>query len=123
MKNIILITIASILASCGGNHNNYNMDRYIVETTVHLQPGKTKEVLELFISTNPALVAGEKDWIRASISAVDDEDIIIVRADWKSKTSYLNFSNSSKFKETMGQFGKFFAGQPQVVISKVLFEM
>ena len=100
-----------------------NTDRYIVETTVNLVEGKTNEVLELFQSTNPQLVSDEPDWIKASFSSVEEKDIVIVRAQWKSKESYLKFSNSEKFKVTMGQFGKHFVGKPKVRISKILFEM
>ena len=100
-----------------------NTDRYIVETTVNLQEGKTNEVLELFKSTNPQLISDESDWIRASFSSVEEKDIVIVRAEWKSQDSYLKFSNSEKFKLTMEQFGKYFVGKPNVAISKILFEM
>ena len=103
--------------------NMNNTGRYIVETTVNLQEGKTKEVLELFKSTNPKLVSDESDWIKASFSSVEDNDIVIVRAEWKSKESYLKFSNSEKYKVTMGQFGKYFVGKPKVAITKILFEM
>ena len=100
-----------------------NTVRYIVQTTVNLQEGKTKEVLELFKATNPQLVSDEPDWIKASFSSVEEKDIVIVRAEWKRKESYLKFSNSEKFKMTMGQFGKYFVGKPKVMISKILFEM
>ena len=100
-----------------------NTSRYVVETTVNLQKGKTDEVLKLFKSTNPQLVSKESDWIRASFSSVEGADIVIVRAEWKSKESYLKFSNSDKFKSTMAQFGKYFVGKPKVSIAKILFEM
>jgi len=100
-----------------------SMNRYIVETTVKLQEGKTNEVLELFRSTNPALVRDESDWIKASFASVEENDIVIVRAEWKSKESYLKFSNSEKFRETMGQFRQYFSGRPEVSIAKILFEM
>lgn len=100
-----------------------NTNRYIVETTVNLQEGKTKEVLEFFKSTNSQLVSDESDWIKASFSSVEEKDIVIVRAEWKSKASYLKFSNSEKFKVTMRQFGTYFVGKPKVTISKILFEM
>ncbi len=100
-----------------------NTDRYIVQTTVNLQQGKANEVLELFKSTNPELVSDQSDWIKASFSSVEGKDIVIVNAVWKNKESYLKFSNSEKFKVTMGQFGKYFVGKPKVTISKILFEM
>lgn len=98
-------------------------DRYIVETIVNLQEGKTNDVLELFKSTNPQLVSDESDWIKASFSSVEEKDIVIVRAEWKSKESYLRFANSERFKATMEQFGKYFLGKPKVTITKILFEM
>jgi heme-degrading monooxygenase HmoA len=79
--------------------------------------------LDLFKSTNPQLVSDQSDWIRATFSSVEERDIVIVNAEWKSKESYLNFSNSDKFKETMGQFGTYFKEKPKVKITKVLFEM
>jgi len=123
MKKLIGIALISLLVSCGVNQNTNVIDRYIVETEVHLQEGKTDEVLALFKATNPELVRDESDWIRASFSAVEGEDIVIVRAEWKRKESYLKFSGSKRFKETMGQFGKYFAGKPKVTITKILFEM
>ena len=112
-----------LLSSCGEKSHINNNGSYIVQTTVNLQEGKTHEVLELFKSTNPKLVSGESDWIRASFSSVEGKNIVIVREEWKSKESYLKFSNSEKFKAIMGQFGKYFAGKPEVAISKILFEM
>lgn len=100
-----------------------NTNRYIVETTVKLNEGKTNEVLDLFKSTNPQLIRDEPNWIRASFSSVEQENIVIVRAEWKNQDSYLKFSDSEKFKLTMEKFRKFFVGKPKVTISKVLFEM
>lgn len=109
--------------SCGEDNHMNNTDKYIIQTTVYLQQGKTDEVLDLFKSTNPQLVSDQSDWIRATFSSVEERDIVIVNAEWKSKESYLNFSNSDKFKETMGQFGTYFKEKPKVKITKVLFEM
>ncbi len=123
MRKTVGIAIISLLVSCGVQQPTNKVDRYIIETSVQLQEGKTDEVLALFKSTNPALVSGESDWLCASFSAVDGADIIIVRAEWKSKESYLKFSKSQRFKETMVQFGKYFSGKPDVTITKVLFDM
>jgi heme-degrading monooxygenase HmoA len=109
--------------SCTEKSHMNNADRYIIETIVNLKEGKTKEVLELFKSTNPQLVSDEPDWIKASFSSVEEKDIVIVRAVWKSKESYLKFSNSEKFKVTMREFGKYFVGKPKVTFTKILFEM
>jgi len=123
MKRWLIITGICLIISCAEKSHMNNTDRYIVETTVNLKEGKTNEVLELFISTNPQLISDESDWIRASFSSVEEKDIVIVRAEWKSQDSYLKFSNSEKFKLTMEQFGKYFVGKPKVAISKILFEM
>ena len=123
MKNIIAIVTIYLLSSCGENVNQVTSDRYTVETTVQLKKGATNEVLELFKLTNPELISDEPDWLRASFSTISDVDLVIVRAEWKSKESYLKFSNSEKFQETMGKFGKYFAEKPKVIITKVLFEM
>ena len=100
-----------------------NTNRYIVETTVNLKEGKINKVLELFKSTNPQLISDEPDWIRASFSSIEEENIVIVRAEWKSQDSYLKFSDSEKFKLTMEKFGEYFVGKPKVTISRILFEM
>jgi quinol monooxygenase YgiN len=123
MRELIGIAIISLLLSCGVPPTAHMVDRYIIETEVQLLEGKTDEVLALFKSTNPELVSGESDWIRASFSAVEGADIIIVRAEWKSKASYTKFSSSARFKEIMGEFGKYFKAKPEVTITKVLFEM
>ena len=119
----MLPDLICLLATCGEKNNMDKIDKYIVETVVHLQQGKTNKVLELFKSTNPKLVSGESDWIRASFSTIEEKDIIIVRAEWKNKDSYWKFSKSEKFKETMLKFSKYFVEKPKVTITKVLFEM
>ncbi len=123
MKSLLVIAVICLFISCGEKSHMNNTDRYIVQTTVNLQQGKANEVLELFKSTNPELVSDQSDWIKASFSSVEGKDIVIVNAEWKNKESYLKFSNSEKFKVTMGQFGKYFVGKPKVTISKILFEM
>ena len=97
--------------------------KYIIQTTAKLKEGTTTEVLELFKSTNPELVKDEPDWVKASFAAVEEENIVIVRAEWRSQESYLKFAESEKFRSTMERFGTYFVGQPKVTISKVLFEM
>ena len=97
--------------------------RYIIETKVPIKPGKIDQVLDLFKATNPDLVSNESDWIRASFSSNEEDNLVIVRAEWKNQDSYIKFSSSEKFKTTMSQFAPFFAGKPEVSITKVLFEM
>jgi heme-degrading monooxygenase HmoA len=123
MKKWLIIAATCLLISCAQKSPMNIADRYIIETTVKIQEGKTNEVLALFKSTNPQLVKGESDWITASFSVVEGMDMVVVRAEWKSKASYLKFSTSEKFKSAMGQFGKHFAGKPEVTITKVLFQM
>ena len=123
MNRLLVIGVMCLFISCAEKSHMNKTDRYIVETVVNLQEGKTNEVLELFKATNPELVSDESDWIRASFSSVEEQDIVIVRAEWKSKESYLKFSNSEKFKVIMGEFGKYFEGKPKVTIAKILFEM
>jgi heme-degrading monooxygenase HmoA len=105
MKNLLFLAVMCFLASCGQPKSDIAVGRYIIETKAPLQEGKTNDVLELFKSTNPQLVSDESDWIRASFSKVEEKNMVIVRAEWSSKESYLKFSGSDKFKETMGQFG------------------
>ena len=123
MERLLIIAVMCLFISCTDKNHMNTTDKYIVETTVNLKEGKTKEVLELFKSTNPQLVSDEPDWIKASFSSVEEKDIVIVRAVWKSKESYLKFSNSEKFKVTMRKFGKYFVGKPKVTFTKILFEM
>ncbi|MFT7588567.1 MAG: hypothetical protein ACI959_000778 [Limisphaerales bacterium] len=132
---LILILTTFILLSCQQEKTAMDLNRYIIETEVALKPGTTNKVLELFKATNPDLVSDQPDWIRASFSCVEEgikesveegvEEInmIIVRAEWRNKESYLKFSNSEKFKNTMGQFSMYFEGRPKVTFTKVLFEM
>ena len=123
MKRLLIVGIMFLFISCAEKSHMNSTARYIVQTTVNLKEGKTNEVLELFKATNPQLVSKESDWIKASFSSVEEKNIVIVRAEWQSKESYLKFSNSEKFKVTMGQFGKYFVGKPEVAIAKILFEM
>lgn len=123
IKRFALLTVLCLFCSCAERSHINNTDRYIVETTVYLQEGKTNVVLALFKATNPQLVRSEVDWVKASFSSVENQNIVIVRAEWKNKESYLKFSNSEKFKDTMTQFGTYFTGKPEVTISKILFEM
>lgn len=123
MKTLITFISILIISSCGSSTQEYAGEKYVVETRVQLKEGSVSKVLELFKSTNPELVSSERDWIRASFASNDELNIVVVRAEWKNKESYLTFSNSSKFKETMRQFGQYFEEKPQVTITKVLFEM
>lgn len=96
---------------------------YVVLTEVKVKPGTAMKVLELFKATNPALVESQEDWINADFSVSENEDIVVVRAKWRKKSSYRAFSESKNFKEVMGRFGKYFLEKPSVRIFTVLFEM
>lgn len=123
MKTILSIITILFFISCSQNTHDYSGEKYVVETTVRLKDRTANKVLELFKSTNPELVSNESDWIRASFSFNEEFNIVVVHAEWKTKESYLNFSNSAKFKETMSKFRKYFKQKPEVTITKVLFEM
>ena len=96
---------------------------YLVTTRVKIKPGTVYQVLELFRTTNPGLVKNQKDWVKASFSYDEEKSVVIVNATWKNKESYLKFSKSEPFTETMKSFGQFFLGPPEVQISNILFEM
>ncbi len=123
MKHLIISLAVCFLFSCQEEKKLEYSERYIVETTVQLKEGKTEEALKLFAASNPELVKDQPDWLKASFSEVEGEDIVIVRAQWRSKESYQEFSSSDQFKETMNGFRHYFRGRPKVTISKVLFEM
>jgi len=97
--------------------------RYIVTTTVPIKEGKIPEVLALFKKTNPNLVKNQKDWVRAIFSSNEKTGVVMVQAYWVNAQSYMEFSNSSEFRQTMQQFGQYFAGKPEVTINEILFEM
>ena len=96
---------------------------FVVITKVQLKPGKIDEVRDLFAKTNPALVAGQSDWIEAKFTANRAENQVTVMAFWRNADSYKTFSSSAQFGQVMSQFAPFFAGQPQVTINEILFEM
>ena len=96
---------------------------YLVTTRVKIKPGTVDPVLELFQKTNPGLVKDQEDWVKASFSYDEEKRMVIVNATWKNKESYLKFSSSEPFTETMKSFGQFFLGPPEVQISKILFKM
>ena len=126
MRKLILLVFSLVLfASCNDQieSNASLLNHYVVETRVPIQKGQTEAVLELFKSTNLALVQNESDWVRATFSKIENEDVVIVRAIWKNVSSYRTFSASTHFRETMGQFGKYFTGPPEVSVSRILFEM
>ena len=123
MKSTILIPILLLCYACGDPDSNKDLGHYIVETEVQVKEGHIQDVLKLFSSTNPELVAGESDWVKATLSVVEKKDIIIVRAYWKDKLSYLKFSSTDAFRNTMKEFSQHFESRPKVTISKVLFAM
>ena len=96
---------------------------YIAITTVKLIPGSVDTVCNLFKETNPALVQGEEDWVKASFAADRANDEVTVMAIWRSADAYHNFSASTQFRMTMSKFGPYFAGPPQISVKEILFEM
>lgn len=97
--------------------------KYIVTTKVQIKPGEVNNVLELFKNTNPELVEGQSDWVKAIFSKNEESNSVTVQAYWKNKNSYIKFSRSDKFQKTMQNFGPYFSGKPQVEINEILFEM
>jgi heme-degrading monooxygenase HmoA len=96
---------------------------YVVITTVQLKPGKIDEVRALFEETNPRLVEGESDWIKAKFTANRDADRVTVLAFWRDADAYRAFSSSAPFRQVMSQFAPYFAGPPAISINEILFEM
>ena len=96
---------------------------FVVITKVQLKPGKVDEVRDLFEKTNPALVEGQIDWIKAKFTANRDANQVVVLAFWQRAESYQAFSTSSKFQQVMSQFAPYFTGPPEVTINEILFEM
>jgi heme-degrading monooxygenase HmoA len=96
---------------------------YVVITRVQLKPGRIKEVQNLFEETNPELVDGEESWIRAKFTANHEEDQVTVLAYWHNVESYREFSSSESFRNVMAEFAPHFAGQPDVSVNEILFEM
>ncbi|MEM7162509.1 MAG: antibiotic biosynthesis monooxygenase [Bacteroidota bacterium] len=123
MKKSFLFIAFFALFSCTNENTLHSSEKYIVETSVKVKAGTTQNVLDLFKRTNPLLVENESDWLKASFATDEEKSLVIVRAEWKSKEAYINFSVSDRFSQTMQDFRKYFDGRPEVHISKVLFEM
>lgn len=96
---------------------------YVVMTTVQCKPNSINKVRHLFEETNPDLVQGQEDWVRAYFTADYETNHVTVLALWKSSNSYREFSMSDSFRQVMVQFTPYFKSQPNVTINKVLFEM
>lgn len=96
---------------------------YVAITTVKIQPGHINTVLELFKKTNPDLVAGQEDWVRASFTANHAENEVTVLAFWRRAESYRTFAAGERFRQTMQQFQPYFAAPPNVSVKELLFEM
>ena len=116
----LLIILFLPFLSCNQDQEN---PKYIVTTKVQIKNGEIEKVLELFKDTNPKLVKNQTDWVKAVFSKNDKSNTVMVQAYWKSEKSYLNFSRSSEFQNTMKGFGQYFIGKPNIEISEILFEM
>ena len=115
-----LIIFSLIFAGCSSDSS---ASKYIVTTRVQIKAGEIDKVLQLFKDTNPALVKNQTDWVKAIFSKNSETNTVIVQAYWKSKASYLTFSKSNEFQNTMKKFGKYFAGKPEIEINEILFRM
>ena len=109
-----------MMTNCNANHTE---SKYLVATKVSIKEGATEQVLALFKATNPGLVKDQSDWVKAVFSKNAETNTVMVQAYWKDKESYLKFSQSKGFKETMKGFGKYFNGKPEVKINEILFQM
>jgi quinol monooxygenase YgiN len=96
---------------------------HLVMTRVELRPGTSDACAELFRQTNPDLVENEADWLGAQMIFDSETNIVTVLATWRNAESYRKMSASDKFKSTMSDFSRFFAGPPEVSINRVLVEM
>ena len=96
---------------------------YLVSTKVRVKVGEIEHVLKLFRETNPSLVKGEDDWIKAVFSKHEETNTLMVLAYWRSKESYLIFSRSKQFRETVQKFALYFVEEPTTEVSEILFEM
>lgn len=123
IMSILKISFLFILLTTVSCNSNNSDSKYLVTTKVPINEGEIDKVLKLFIATNPALVKDQQDWVKAVFSKNEASNIVIVQAYWKSKESYLKFSQSKKFQETMKDFGKHFRGKPAVEINEILFQM
>ena len=120
MTKLFYALIFFTLASC---NDKMNESKYIVTTKVQIKPGEINNVLELFKNTNPDLVKDQSDWVKAVFSKNEASSFVKVQAYWKNKESYIKFSSSDKFQNTMQRFGKYFNGKPEVDINEILFVM
>jgi heme-degrading monooxygenase HmoA len=120
-----LISFREHISSFIGFENNINWEvkMYVVMTTVQCKPNSINKVRHLFEETNPDLVQGQEDWVRAYFTADYETNHVTVLALWKSSNSYREFSMSDSFRQVMVQFTPYFKSQPNVTINKVLFEM
>lgn len=96
---------------------------HVVMTRVELRPGTSEECAELFRQTNPDIVEEEADWLGAKMIFDSETNILTVLAIWRDAESYRKMSASDKFKSTMSNFSRFFAGAPEVSVNRVLVNM
>ena len=75
------------------------------------------------VTTNPSLVASQKDWVSATFTVNRETNEITVMAFWKEDESYLEFSSSADFQHTMAQFARHFVAAPEVTINQILVDM
>ena len=122
MRTIVMIELLISFALQSCNDRNVK-EHYLITTRVELVEGKIPDVLKLFQDTNPDLVKGQHEWIKAIFSANEEKSTVMVQAFWKNVEAYQQFASTEKFKNTMAQFGAYFKSKPEVEITKVLFEM
>lgn len=97
--------------------------RFAVITKVKVKPESIDLLAKLFAETNPTLVEKEIDWVEAKFTANRAANEITVLAFWINDKSYLQFSSSETFRNTMQQFVSHFTEAPRVQINEILVEM
>ncbi|MEM9604903.1 MAG: antibiotic biosynthesis monooxygenase [Pseudomonadota bacterium] len=97
--------------------------RAVIKTTVAVKPGHLEAVADLFAKTNPPLVASEPDWLEAVMTCDIESNAVTVLAFWSNPASYLRFSASAAFTQTMRDFAPHLDGAPVVSLSHVVVGM
>jgi len=95
----------------------------VVLTTIPVREGAIDEVARLFAETNPALVAGQPEWLGARFTANRERSEITNIAHWRSADGYERLRASDEFQATMARFADLFAGAPTTTINEVLVDM
>lgn len=97
--------------------------KFVVMTRARIREGHLGHIAELFEKTNPQLVKGEPDWLESVLTVNTQSNEVTVLAYWRSSKSYTEFSNSTVFQETMGQFMPHLTEPPSVSINKIVIGM